>query len=182
MGVGRELLNFYRGIAQRQGDNWPRFNYLMNTVHALMDQDYSGDINIVPSFKWYNPTKLLAHLSEKDLIELMEGGEHPAYPQAEQIRLCTRISRTMEDILHRFESGDLRPDPAEYHRPRASRRRPGPTRADREAKREHRVGEDKPAKAATPKKSTTRKKTATKAAPRKKATAKEGETPTRRAA
>lgn len=182
VGVGRELLNFYRGIAQKQGDNWPRFNYLMNTVHALMDQDYSGDVNIVPSFKWYNPTKLLAHLSEKDLIELMEGGEHSAYPQLEQIRLCTRISRTMEDILHRIESGDLRPDPAEYHRPRASRRRPGPTRADRAAMREHRAGEDKPARPPAKKKSTPRKKTATKAAPRKKAAAKEGDKPVRRAA
>ncbi|AQA20349.1 patatin [Halioglobus japonicus] len=139
VGVGRELLNFYRGIVQKQGDNWPRFNWMLNTVHALMDQDYSGDINIVPSFKWYNPTKLLAHISENDLIELMEGGEHSAYPQVEQIRLCTRISRTMEEILVRFESGDLRPDTVEANRPRASRRRPPPTRTDREALREKRA-------------------------------------------
>jgi predicted acylesterase/phospholipase RssA len=188
VGVGRELLNFYRGIAQKQGDNWPRFNYMMNTIHALMDQDYSGDINIMPSFKWYNPAKLLAHLSEKDLIELMEGGQHSAYPQVEQIRLCTRISRTMEEILLRFESGDLRPDPAEYHRPRASRRRPGPTRADREAMREHRVGDEKPAKPAASKKTATRKKSVARkkspatAAPGKKAAAKEDDKSARRAA
>lgn len=187
VGMGRELLNFYRGMVQKQGDNWPRFNYMMNTIHALMDQDYSGDINILPSFKWYNPAKLLSHLSEKDLIELMEGGEHSAYPQIEQIRLCTRISRTMEEILHRFESGDLRPDPAEYHRPRASRRRPGPTRADREAMREHRVGDDKPAKAARAaprKQSAPRKKAAAKSTPRRKdaSKAKESDKPTRHAA
>ena len=50
VGVGRELLNFYRGMVQKQGDNWPRFNMLMNGVHALIDQEYSGDINIIPSF------------------------------------------------------------------------------------------------------------------------------------
>lgn len=194
VGVGRELLNFYRGIAQKQGDNWPRFNYMMNTIHALMDQDYSGDINIMPSFKWYNPAKLLSHLSEKDLIELMEGGQTSAYPQVEQIRLCTRISRTMEEILHRFESGDLRPDPAEYHRPRASRRRPGPTRADREAMREHRVGADKtPRSAPSPaprKKAAARKKAPDRAAAapgvaakgKAKAKAKKGEKPAREAA
>jgi hypothetical protein len=42
----------------------------------------------------------------------------------------------MEEILYRFEYGDLRPEGDKYHRPRASRRRPAPTRADREAMRE----------------------------------------------
>ena len=133
VGMGRELLNFYRGIVQREGDNWPRFNMLMNSVHALIDQEYSGDINIVPSFRWYNPAKLLSHLSEKDLLELMEGGEHSTYPNIEPIRICTMISRTMEEILLRFEIGDLRPDESEFHRPRASRRRPPPAQTDREA-------------------------------------------------
>ena len=135
IGVGREVLNFYRGIAQKQGDNWPRFNMLLNGIHALMDQEYSGDINIVPSFGWYNPAKILSHLSEKELVDLMEGGEHSAFPAVESMRLCTKISRTMEEILHRFEYGDLKPDESDYHRPRASRRRPPPTRADREAMR-----------------------------------------------
>ncbi len=133
VGVGREILNFYRGIAQKQGDNWPRFNMLLNGVHALMDQEYSGDINIVPSFSWYNPAKILSHLSEQELVDLMEGGERSAFPNLESIRICTKISRTMEEILHRFEYGDLRPDASDYNRPRSSRRRPQPTRADREA-------------------------------------------------
>ena len=36
----------------------------------------------------------------------------------------------MEEILHRFEFGDLRPE-ATVYRPRSSRRRPPPTKADR---------------------------------------------------
>jgi TAG lipase/steryl ester hydrolase/phospholipase A2/LPA acyltransferase len=139
IGVGRELLNFYRGMVQKRSETWPRFNMLMSSVHALMDQEYSGDINIVPSFRWYNPAKLISHLSEKDLIELMEGGERSTFPAVEAVRTCTKISRTMEEILHRFEQGDLRPEESEYHRPRASRRRPPPTRADREALREYRL-------------------------------------------
>lgn len=135
VGVSREVLNFYRGAVQKQGDNWPRFNMLMNGVHTLIDQEYSGDINIVPSFRWYNPAKLLSHLSEDELLALMEGGEHSCYPNIEAIRLCTKISRTMEEILHRFEYGDLRPETTEYHRPRSSRRRPSATRKDLEALR-----------------------------------------------
>lgn len=131
IGVGRELLNFYRGIVQKNGDQWPRFNLFLNGVHSLIDQEYSGDINIVPSFRWYNPGKVLSHLSEKDLMELVDGGERSCYSNLEAIRNCTKVSRTMEEILHRFEYGDLRPG-SSVHRPRASRRRPPATRADRE--------------------------------------------------
>jgi len=175
IGMGRELLNFYRGMVQKQWDTWPRFNMLMSSIHALMDQDYSGDINIVPSFSWYNPAKILSHLSEQDLMELMKGGEHSTYPNIEAIRICTQIGRTMENILHRFEYGDLRPDASKYHRTRSSRRRPSPTRVDREAQRELRVHLDKPKKpagksksAATRKQAPKRKKTAarSKAAPK----------------
>ena len=168
VGMGRELLNFYRGVVQKKGDNWPRFNLVMNSIHALMDQEYSGDINIVPSFRWYNPAKILSHLSEKDLMDLMEGGEHSAFPNVESIRICTKISRTMEEILQRFESGDLRPDADEFHRPRASRRRPPPTRADREAQREHRLHSDQPKKPAR-KKAATRKKSSARSKPGAKA-------------
>jgi predicted acylesterase/phospholipase RssA len=160
VGVGRELLNFYRGMVQNRSETWPRFNMLMSSVHALMDQEYSGDINIVPKFRWYNPAKLLSHLSEKDLIALMKAGEHSAYPAVESIRTCTKISRTMEEILNRFEQGDLRPDESDYHRPRTSRRRPGPTRADREALREHRLHSGQVGKVTEKKASATRKKSA----------------------
>jgi hypothetical protein len=122
-------------MVQNRSETWPRFNMLISSVHALMDQEYSGDINIVPKFGWYNPAKLLSHLSEKDLIALMKEGEHSSYPAIESIRTCTKISRTMEEILLRFEQGDLRPEDSAYHRPRSSRRRPAPTRADREALR-----------------------------------------------
>lgn len=161
VGVGREVLNFYRGMVQDRSETWPRFNMLMSSVHALMDQEYSGDINIVPKFSWYNPAKLLSHLSEKDLIALMQGGEHSTYPAVEAIRTCTKISRTMEEILHRFELGDLRPDESDYHRPRTSRRRPGPTRADRQALREHRPHSGQIEKAAEKKSPAPRKKRAT---------------------
>ena len=158
IGMGRELLNFYRGMVQKRNETWPRFNLLMSSVHALMDQEYSGDVNIVPSFSWYNPAKILSHLSEKDLIDLMKGGEKSTFPTVEAIRTCTKISRTMEEILHRFEQGDLRPDESEYHRPRASRRRPPPTRQDRAAQREHRVHSDNVQKPVKKKKPVARKK------------------------
>jgi TAG lipase / steryl ester hydrolase / phospholipase A2 / LPA acyltransferase len=188
IGVGREVLNFYKGMVQKEGEQWPRLNLLINGIHGLIDQDYSGDINIIPSFRWYNPTKILSHLSEKELMKLMQGGEHSCYPNIETIRLCTQISRTMEEILQRFESGDLRPD-RELPRPRASRRRPPPTRADREAAKKAAAGKTPAAKkTSAAKKTPAAKKTAGKrpktvaSRPRAKATRKEGPEASDRAA
>lgn len=170
IGLGRELLNFYRGVVQQRNDNWPRVNMLVSSMHALLDQNYSGDINIVPNFRWYNPAKILSHLSEQDLLALMQGGERSTYPTVEAIRTCTKISRTMEEILLRFEQGDLRPDVALYHKPRSSRRRPLANRADREAMREHRLLSDrveKPARTGKPAARTKRKAAARKAGGRR---------------
>ena len=160
IGVGREILNLYRGIAQKRGDTWPRVNMLVSSMHGLIDQQYSGDINITPNFSWYNPAKLLSHLSEEDLVDLMEGGANSTFPAVETIRTCTRISRTMEEILIRFEQGDLRPNASEYRRPRTSRRRPSPTKVDRNTSRQQRLQPDPVKKGVKRKKSTARKKIA----------------------
>jgi predicted acylesterase/phospholipase RssA len=74
MGIGREMLNFYRGVAKKYGDNWPKFNMMMHGVHALLDQEYSGDINIVPKFRFQNPLNLITQPNEKELRQLGERG------------------------------------------------------------------------------------------------------------
>ena len=133
VGLSREVLNFYRGLAQRQGDNWPRFNMMLHGVHALLDQQYTGDINIVPSFKLASPLRLLTHFEEEELENIVAVGEHACFEKVEAIRRCTQISRTLEELLYRFEYGDLRPDPSSYRRPRSSRRRPQATQRQRDS-------------------------------------------------
>tara|TARA_B100001093_G_scaffold498723_1_gene547155 strand:+ start:546 stop:2129 length:1584 start_codon:yes stop_codon:yes gene_type:complete len=133
MGIGREMLNFYRGVAKKYGDNWPKFNMMMHGVHALLDQEYSGDINIVPKFRFQNPLNLITQPNEAELRQLVKEGERATYSRIEPIRRCTQISRTLEEILHRFEYGDLRPASGTYRRPKSSRRRPPPTSAQKKA-------------------------------------------------
>ena len=149
MGIGREVLNFYRGVAKRYGDNWPKFNMMMHSVHALLDQEYSGDINIVPKFRFQNPLNLISQPTEAELRQLVKEGERATYSRIEPIRRCTQISRTLEEILHRFEYGDLRPAPGTYRRPKSSRRRPPPTAAQKRAlKAETAARAGKPGRAA----------------------------------
>ena len=152
--LGREALNLYRTRVQ-QGSDYPRINMLLNSVHSLLDQNYRGDINIVPSFNFYNPLKLLSHVTEKEMLSLMQQGERSTWPHIGEIDTCTRISRTLDSILERFESGDLKP--------RAARRRPRRPLAKKSSSK---------TTGATGKADTAKKSTATKATAKK--TAKPG--------
>jgi hypothetical protein len=63
------------------------------------------------------------------LRSLVLEGQRAVFSRVESVRRCTQISRTLEEILHRFEYGDLRPAPGTYRRPKSSRGRPPPTSA-----------------------------------------------------
>jgi TAG lipase/steryl ester hydrolase/phospholipase A2/LPA acyltransferase len=136
IGIGREVLNFYRGVAKKYGDNWPKFNMMLHGIHALLDQEYSGDINIVPKFRLQNPLKLISQPSTEELRVLVNEGRRATFSRLESVRRCTQISRTLEEILHRFEYGDLRPAAGTYRRPKSSRRRPPPTAAQMKSLRD----------------------------------------------
>ncbi len=116
--VARELLNNYRAQVQRYGSDYPRFSWMVNGIHSLLDQEYRGDINIVPRFRFYSPTKILSHITEDEMMLLMKEGEAAAWPEIRAIESCTKISRALDTILERFERGDLKPVRAARRRPR----------------------------------------------------------------
>jgi TAG lipase/steryl ester hydrolase/phospholipase A2/LPA acyltransferase len=113
----REALNMYRQQVQRRVGEWPRFNWFVNMIHSLLDQNYSGDINIVPRLHFSDLSKVLSHITEEEMMMFMKEGEAATWPEMRAIDTCTKISRTLDDILERFERGDLKPI-------RAARRRP----------------------------------------------------------
>ena len=137
----REALNSYRQQVQKYGSEWPRFSWMLNGIHSLLDQEYSGDINIVPRFRFYNPAKILSHITEEEMMLLMKEGEAAAWPEIQAIETCTKISRTLDDILERFERGDLKPV-------RAARRRPKRPAKKKAVKKPVKKSEPPPAVAA----------------------------------
>ena len=116
--LSREALNSYRQQVQKYGSDWPRFSWMVNGIHSLLDQEYSGDINIVPRFRFYNPAKILSHITEDEMMALMKEGEAAAWPEIKAVERCTKISRALDAILERFERGDLKPIRAARRRTR----------------------------------------------------------------
>lgn len=96
--TAREWLNAYAEIMQKPLRKRPRLNQWTNTVLAIINQDYMGDINIIPPFRFFNPSRILAHLTEAEIMDLIRMGERSTWPKIEMIRIQTEISRTLDAL------------------------------------------------------------------------------------
>ena len=79
------------------------FSQMANIFLSMVNQDYVGDINILPRNRFPNPLKILHHLTAEEVMALVSSGERSAWRKMEMIRVQTRISTVLDDILRDFE-------------------------------------------------------------------------------
>jgi TAG lipase / steryl ester hydrolase / phospholipase A2 / LPA acyltransferase len=96
--TAREWLNASAEIMQKPLSKRPGLYQLTNTLLSVINQDYVGDINIIPPFRFHNPTRLLAHLTEPEILKLIQIGKRSTWPKMEMIRIQTSISRTLTSL------------------------------------------------------------------------------------
>lgn len=77
-------------------------------AHALVDQDYVGDINIILRGGDYRLMNVLfTYEGEPEMRALIEAGKRAAWPRLAQIRNASLIARTLDDILARLDAGEV---------------------------------------------------------------------------
>lgn len=86
----------------------PDVGKAMSMFYSVVAQDYKGDINIAPSFSYFDPRKLLAQLDDEDIAMLSGEGERATWARLEQIRLSSKIGRTLDHILDEHTEHDVR--------------------------------------------------------------------------
>jgi len=86
----------------------PSLNRMTSIALSVLNQDYIGDINILPANRYFNPFKVLSFLSEKEIRELIHEGERSTWPKVEMIRIQTRISRVLNRIMTDFDEEHVR--------------------------------------------------------------------------
>tara|TARA_R110002049_G_scaffold175296_7_gene342600 strand:+ start:869 stop:1780 length:912 start_codon:yes stop_codon:yes gene_type:complete len=99
----KQMLRGYLDFFQRYGRVGPTVGTALNAVNALMEQQYTGDINIFPGYGLSGLSKLLKMMSEDEMAELIRAGERATWPKIPIIDTTTRIGRTLDTILHSFE-------------------------------------------------------------------------------
>ncbi len=106
--ANREWLRASEQFSRRYLRGVPSISKALNIFYSLYAQNYSGDINIAPSFRLVDPRKVLAHLTTTEIAQLYADGQRSTWPLVEQIRLATQIGRTLDAILQSHRTHDAR--------------------------------------------------------------------------
>lgn len=98
-GLASGVLNFARAnmpfAGLRQG---------LDTAAGLLDQDYRGNINIVPEVSLWRYANVTRNPSQESVVRFMLEGERATWSRMEMIRNQTVISQTLENCLIELES------------------------------------------------------------------------------
>ncbi|WP_022959768.1 MULTISPECIES: DUF3336 domain-containing protein [Spongiibacter] len=106
----RSLKEWYKvsnTLVQKYFKSSPKIRRMANMANAVVSQEYTGDINIIPRYRFFDPRKLLNELTEEQLRFFIREGERASWPKIEMIRTSTKISRKLADILEEYEAEEL---------------------------------------------------------------------------
>ncbi|MFT6310721.1 MAG: NTE family protein [Porticoccus sp.] len=100
----REWINALSSIADKVDTKGHAISRATNMLRSIINQDYVGDINILPDYKVSNPFGLLSQPTEERMLKLINTGERCTWPKLEMIRRQTMISRKLDELLAQFDS------------------------------------------------------------------------------
>tara|TARA_R110002072_G_scaffold13418_12_gene56274 strand:- start:32097 stop:33569 length:1473 start_codon:yes stop_codon:yes gene_type:complete len=104
----REWLKAGEKFSRRFFRNVPNVGQAMSMFYSVMAQDYNGDVNIAPSFNFVDPQKLMGRLTQEEISDLIEEGERATWTRLEQIKICTEVGRTLDEILDHHAEHDIK--------------------------------------------------------------------------
>lgn len=102
-------LNVNMELLDRPLAMFPALHSMARTAMSVINQDYSGDINIIRPMMLWSPAKMLSNLSLAEIAELVDLGERATWPKIEMVRTQTRISQTLARVLADYEAGEVPP-------------------------------------------------------------------------
>jgi TAG lipase/steryl ester hydrolase/phospholipase A2/LPA acyltransferase len=80
----------------------PGLGSIVKKAHAIVGQNYSGDITIYPAREEFHFSKMFSNVSKEEAKRLIDAGRRATWPRIERIRNTTQISRTFTDCLDRL--------------------------------------------------------------------------------
>ncbi|MBT8140538.1 MAG: DUF3336 domain-containing protein [Gammaproteobacteria bacterium] len=107
-------LRYANKLAQKYGGNSPRLKLFTNTATAVFSQDYRVDIAVYPNFEQFELRKLIQPIAGEKLLEIFQQGERAAWRRMGMIENCTKISRTLDEVLLATDNRAVKGRP---HRP-----------------------------------------------------------------
>jgi len=117
----KEIIRGSVSVTQTFTRNNPRLNFILSMFSSIATQTYTGDINIIPAARLFDPRKLLSHPTQEEVMSFVEEGERATWPKIEMIRVCTKISSTLDRILADYDAIEFEHAPDKAPRLKAER-------------------------------------------------------------
>lgn len=105
--TSREWLNATATVLHGPISRRPLLNKFTNTSLAILNQDYVGDVNILPPFRLSNPMRILSPLRREEIVRLISLGERATWPKIQMIKNQTRISGVLNRLARKKVRGTL---------------------------------------------------------------------------
>lgn len=93
-------------IVERLTDN-KSAKLAIHKVRSIIDQQYVGNINILPHRQIRNLAQVVANPSLKSIAELISNGERATWPQLDIIEKNTKISESLRHYLGRLKEREV---------------------------------------------------------------------------
>ena len=103
-----EILKSSEKFSRRYLRGVPEVGKALSMFYSVIAQDYTGDVNIAPNFDLVDPQKLLGQLTSNEIRELVDAGERATWTKLEQIRICSKIGRTLDHILDNHDTHNVK--------------------------------------------------------------------------
>jgi predicted acylesterase/phospholipase RssA len=103
----KETTQLNYSMAKKLFKYFPKLALAANNINSVVQQDYTGDINIIADFSVVKPGNLLNRMTFEELTELIRKGEQAAWPKIEAIRTTTKVGRLLDEIIDLFEEQEL---------------------------------------------------------------------------
>ncbi len=103
----KETINSSRRVLDFLG--YSNATHALEQVQALMDQIYTGHINIMldqKDFRWLNAAFVFK--DDAEIRRLIRVGERATWPKIEMLRNASAISRELDDLGERLERRDMK--------------------------------------------------------------------------
>ena len=101
----KDWLHIVENYASRFGVDLLSPAFLM--THAVLDQKYTGDINMILDLQDFHLRQILHFFKEGEVEQLILAGKRAVWPKLAMIRNTSLISRVLDEILEEIDQREL---------------------------------------------------------------------------
>ncbi len=109
--ASKEWVKAFYPAAQQMVQNVYPVNLMMRMYSTIFTQDYTADVNILPTQKFVNPNAMLEIIAPDAALDLVADGEANGWRQIRRIRNCTQIGLKIDNLIAELSVADQTSEP-----------------------------------------------------------------------